>query len=121
MPSLLILGGSGRTGVHVLRHAVARGHRVRALVRDPAAVQVLAGVELIQGTPADLDDLRAAAHGTEAVISTLNNPHARRDPTFMTDATRNALTVMGEQNIRRIVITSAMGAEIGRASCRERV
>lgn len=28
----------------------------------------------------------------------------------MTDATRNVLTVMGEQNIRRIVINSTMGA-----------
>jgi ribosomal protein S18 acetylase RimI-like enzyme len=29
---------------------------------------------------------------------------------FMTDAARNALTVMGEQSIRRIVLTSTMGA-----------
>ena len=35
MTNLLILGGSGRLGIHVLTRAAARGHRVRALVRNP--------------------------------------------------------------------------------------
>ena len=110
MSHLLVLGGSGRTGSHVLRHAVARGHHVRALVRNPAAVRPSEQVELIRGTPADLDDLREAAHGTDAVISALSNPPPFDHPTFMTDATRNALTAMGEQGIHRIVLTSGMGA-----------
>jgi len=118
MTDLLILGGSGRTGVHVLRHAAQRGHRVRALVRNPAAVSAPAGVELIQGTPADIDDIRKAAEGTEAVISVLNNARASDNPwakpvsppTFMTDAARSTLTVMAEQGIRRIVLTSTQGA-----------
>jgi len=118
MTNLLVLGGSGRTGVHVLAQAAARGHRVRALVRNPDVVQAPAGVELIGGTPSDIDDIRNAVQGTEAVISTLNNARASDNPwakpvsppMFMTDATRNVLTVMGEQNIRRIVINSTMGA-----------
>ncbi|MEH3142584.1 MAG: SDR family oxidoreductase [Mycobacterium kyogaense] len=118
MTTLLVLGGSGRTGIHVLAQAAARGHHVRALVRDPDAVRAPAGVELIAGTPARIDDIRAAAQGTEAVISTLNNSRASDNPwakpvsppMFMTDATRNVLTVMGEQGIRRIVVNSTMGA-----------
>ncbi|KBZ62238.1 hypothetical protein K875_03159 [Mycobacterium [tuberculosis] TKK-01-0051] len=118
MTNLLVLGGSGRTGVHVLAYAAARGHRVRALVRNPDVVQAPAGVELIAGTPSNIDDIRKAAQGTEAVISTLNNARASDNPwakpvsppMFMTDATCNVLTVMGEQNIGRIVITSTMGA-----------
>jgi uncharacterized protein YbjT (DUF2867 family) len=38
MKNVLVLGGSGRTGKHLLTQAAARGHRVRALVRDPGAV-----------------------------------------------------------------------------------
>ncbi|OBF12555.1 epimerase [Mycobacterium sp. ACS4054] len=118
MTNLLVLGGSGRTGVHVLAHAATHGHRVRALVRNPDAVQAPDGVELVAGTPSNIDDIRKAAQGTEAVISTLNNSRASDNPwanpvsppMFMTDATRNLLTVMGEQNIRRIVINSTMGA-----------
>ena len=35
MTNLLILGGSGRLAIHVLARADARGHGVRALVRNP--------------------------------------------------------------------------------------
>ena len=118
MSNLPVLGGSGRTGTHVLAYAAQRGHRVRALVRNPDNVPAPAGVELIQGTPANIDDIRKAAEGTEAVISVLNNARASDNPwakpvsppMFMTTATRHTLTVMGEQGIRRIVLTSTQGA-----------
>src|SRR5581483_6150859 len=118
MSNLLVLGGSGRTGAHVLAYAAQRGHHVRALVRNPGKVQAPAGVELIQGTPGNIDDIRRAAEGTEAVISVLNNARASDNPwakpvsppMFMTDAARNTLTVMAEQGIRRIALTSSQGA-----------
>jgi uncharacterized protein YbjT (DUF2867 family) len=117
MTDLLVLGGTGRTGAHVLAQAAARGHRVRALVRNPQKVHAPAGVELIAGTPSSIDDIRKASIGAQAVIGALNNsrtsdnPWAKpvSPPTFMTDATRNVLTVMGENGIRRIVLASAMG------------
>ncbi len=118
MSTLLVLGGSGRTGVHVLRQAVDRGHRVRALVRNPDAVDAPAGVELIAGTPAEIEHIRRAAEGADAVVSALNNSRASDNPwakpvsppTFMTDATRDTLTVMQEHGIRRIVVASTQGA-----------
>jgi uncharacterized protein YbjT (DUF2867 family) len=118
MINLLVLGGSGRTGIHVLQQAADRGHRVRALVRNPDAVQAPPGVELIQGTPANIDDIRKAAQGTDAVISALNNARASDNPwarpisppAFMTDAARDTLTVMREQGIGRIVVVSTQGA-----------
>lgn len=71
---------SGRLGIHVLTRAAARGHRVRALVRNPEAVHAPPGVELIQGTRSDIDDIRKAAQGSEAVISALNNSRASDNP-----------------------------------------
>ena len=117
MSTLLVLGGSGRTGTHVLEHAIARGHQVRALVRNPDAVHAPAGVTLITGTPNEIDDIRQAAEGAEAVISVLNNSRASDNPwaksasppNFMTDAARAALIVMREHGIKRIVATSSQG------------
>jgi uncharacterized protein YbjT (DUF2867 family) len=114
--TLLVLGGSGRTGIHVLEHAIARGHQVRALVRNPDAFEAPAGVQLITGTPANIDDIRRAAEGTEAVISVLNNARASNNPwakpvsppSFMTDAARATLTD-GRTGITRIVATSSQG------------
>jgi uncharacterized protein YbjT (DUF2867 family) len=52
MADLLVLGGSGRTGVHVLEQAARRGHRVQALVRDPDSVKPAGvGVEEGAGSP----------------------------------------------------------------------
>lgn len=118
MTTLLVLGGSGRTGVHVLSQAVERGHRVRALVRNPDALVAPDGVELVAGTPARIDDIRRAAEGADAVVSALNNSRASDNPwatpvsppAFMTDATRDTLTVMTENGIRRIAVASTQGA-----------
>src|SRR5689334_8545518 len=104
MSKLLIIGGSGRTGIHLLQQAVERGHVVRALARTPQAVRAPTGVELVKGTPERLDDLREAMKGTEAVIVAHNNSRASDNPwakqisslTFMTDSARNVLTAMGE-------------------------
>lgn len=117
MTKLLIIGGSGRTGVHLLEQAVARGHNVRALARRPDVFKAPSGVELLKGTPERIEELRAAMKGTEAVIVAHNNsrasdnPWARQinSPTFMTDSARNILTVMGELQIKRVVFVSAVG------------
>jgi len=114
---LLVLGGSGRTGAHVLSQAIERGHNVRALVRDPDKLQAPPGVELVRGTPSSIDDLRRAAEGTRAVAVALNNGRASDNPwarptspsTFMTGAVRDTLAVMEENGIGRIGIVSAFG------------
>jgi uncharacterized protein YbjT (DUF2867 family) len=117
MSKLLIIGGSGRTGLHLLKQAVERGHAVRALARKPEAVKAPTGVELVKGTPERLDDLREAMKGTEAVIVAHNNSRASdnpwakqiNSPTFMTDSARNVLSVMGEQHVKRVVFVSTVG------------
>lgn len=117
MAKLLIIGGSGRTGVHLLQQAVERGHAVRALLRRPEAVKAPPGVELVKGTPESLEDLRAAMKGMEAVVVAHNNPRASDNPwakqinsaTFMTESARNVLTAMAEQRLKRLVLISAIG------------
>ena len=117
MAKILIIGGSGRTGLHLLEQAAQRGHTVRALVRKPEAVKAPPGAKLVKGTPEKLDDLREAMKGTEAVIVAHNNSRASdnpwakqiNSPTFMTDTARSILAVMGEQHVKRVVFLSAIG------------
>ncbi len=59
MAKLLIIGGSGRTGLHLLEQAAQRGHTVRALVRKPGAVQAPPGVELVKDQLMTIDGGRA--------------------------------------------------------------
>ncbi|MFN8394356.1 MAG: SDR family oxidoreductase [Bacteroidia bacterium] len=71
--NLLILGGSGRTGLHLITEALERGYHVKALVRDPHSISIQhPELELIQGSPYNAEDLARAAEGCSAVASSLN-------------------------------------------------
>ncbi|WP_171170699.1 condensation domain-containing protein [Streptomyces sp. I05A-00742] len=68
--TVLVTGGTGGVGAFVLRELAARGRPVRALVRPESAHLVPDGpdVEVAEGDLGDLDSLRAAARGADAVI-----------------------------------------------------
>jgi uncharacterized protein YbjT (DUF2867 family) len=69
---VLVTGATGHQGGTVLRHLKARGHRLRALVRDkntPAAQALRSqGVEVFQGNFEDASALEKAAHLVDAVF-----------------------------------------------------
>jgi uncharacterized protein YbjT (DUF2867 family) len=69
---VLVTGATGHQGGAVLRHLKARGHRLRALVRDknsPAAKTLQGlGVEVIQGSFEDAKSLEQAAQFVDAVF-----------------------------------------------------
>ncbi len=64
----LVTGAGGFLGTALVRALVARGDRVRALVRRPAAALDLAGVELVTGDATDPATLRSAVRGQELVF-----------------------------------------------------
>lgn len=65
----LVTGATGFTGGHLARALTARGHGVRALVRNPAAATDLegAGIELAVGDLRDPAALAAAMEGIDIV------------------------------------------------------
>lgn len=67
----LVTGATGFTGGHLARGLLARGLRVRALVRDSKRAGDLAraGIELCQGDLKDADALRRAADGVDTVYN----------------------------------------------------
>jgi dihydroflavonol-4-reductase len=66
---VLVTGATGFTGGHLARHLLARGDRVRALVRRPDRAQDLAdaGIEIMPGDLERREDLEAAVAGVEVV------------------------------------------------------
>lgn len=119
MNKVLILGATGRTGKHAVNFALAKGYQVVALVRDPAKISVIsANLKVVKGLPTDLDDVRRAMNGCDAVLSLLAPlPHGAAlsigkidQPRIMERSIRHALEVMREYGIKRIMILSTAGA-----------
>jgi hypothetical protein len=77
--TVLLVGGTGRTGRRVLEQLVARGVGVRAIVRStrglPAGVVARPGVTLVEGSLLSLSDRDLQVHlrGCDAVISCLGH------------------------------------------------
>src|ERR1035437_875508 len=65
----LVTGGNGFVGCHVVRALIARGDRVRVLVRENADLSALVGlpVEIVRGDLRHLDSVERAVNGCNEV------------------------------------------------------
>ena len=112
MPSALVTGATGLVGSHLVERLLARGWRVAALVRDPAAASWLAasGVELRRGDVLDAASFVAAARGadvvfhTAAAITPRGGWEAYRRPNV--DGTANAVDAAAGAGARLLQLSS---------------
>jgi len=68
---ILLLGATGRTGVHIIKEGVNRGHKISAIARDPEKLNAF-DINITQGTPYEYETVEQAIPGCDAVINTLN-------------------------------------------------
>ncbi|RFU24395.1 hypothetical protein B7463_g11938, partial [Scytalidium lignicola] len=107
---LLVLGGTGRCGKHVVQRALAATHQVTVFVRNPSKLpsEVASKVKIIQGTLTDEKALSTAVQGQDAIISTLgpSGPGYKSFSTyngFFPNFYKLLLRVMREQKVLRIL------------------
>ena len=113
--TVLVTGGTGFVGPHVVHALRARDIPVRALVRDPARATRLAawGVELAPGDVTDPASLRAACEGAEAVVHLVAIIRGRPADfeRVMSQGTRDVVAAARETGVRRFVLASALGLD----------
>ncbi len=113
----LVTGGSGFVGCHVVRSLLARGARVRCLVRASSRLDNLEGldVEVVAGDLTDRTSLDRAAAGRDAVFHCAADYrlYARRPQELYAsnvEGTGNVLAAAADAGVRRVVHTSSVGA-----------
>jgi uncharacterized protein YbjT (DUF2867 family) len=106
---ILLTGGTGFVGGHVLSALRASGRPVRCLVRKPEKAKL--DCEVVQGDMTDPESLRRAVDGVEAVVH-LVAIRQGKDEQFeriMSQGTRDLLAAAKDAGVGRFVHMSALG------------
>jgi nucleoside-diphosphate-sugar epimerase len=113
--TIFVTGGTGLVGSHVIEQALARGHRVRALVRASSDARLLDrwGVDKIPGDLADLDALRRGCRGADWVFNCAAKVGdwgtLEEFRKLNVDAFRHLLDAAADANVSRFVHVSSLG------------
>lgn len=109
---VLVVGGTGRTGRHVVEQLREAGVAQRLLVRDRAAAEALFGadLDLVVGDALDLD-LAPALVGVSAIVSTLGSRDVHGGLRSVDlPATLRLVAAARDAGIARFVLCSTIGA-----------
>ena len=110
---ILVTGGNGFVGGHVVHELRGRDQMLRCLVRDPRQAAKLAawGCELVQGDMTDSAALRRAVDGVDAVVhlAAIRQGRDRDFQRIMVDGARDLLAAAKEAGVGRFVHMSALG------------
>jgi NADH dehydrogenase len=114
---ILVTGGTGFVGGHVVRELRRRDVPVRCLVRDrrKAANLVASGCELVEGDVTDAASLRRATAGTKTVVHLVSIRQGRKEQfqRIMVEGTRELIAAAKEAEAGRFVLMSALGVSEG--------
>jgi putative NADH-flavin reductase len=107
---LTVFGATGGIGTELVGQALARGHKVTAVVRDPARMRVPpdASLTVITADVMDSSAIKQVLDGTDAVVSALG-PRRGGPPAILTSSMRAILAAMDATGTRRLVAVSASG------------
>jgi putative NADH-flavin reductase len=103
MGKIVVFGAGGRAGRHAVAEAVARGHEVTAVVRDPAKYAGPAEVDVVSGDVTDPGSVAAAAAGHDAAINAavrLDLPSSE----FFSGATHALLDGLAKAGVGRLLL-----------------
>ena len=117
---VLVTGGTGFIGTHLVDELVKRGEEVRSLVRETSDVRHLkkSGVELVYGDITDMDSLKKAVKGIDVVyhlvsggsVSTISKEGYLKLRNLNVTGTKNLLKACSSSNIRKFLLFSSVSA-----------
>ena len=113
---ILVTGGTGFVGSHLVARLVQAGEQVRALARTRVEIS---GVEVVVGDVRDLSAVTAAARDCQAVIHLVGIVREIGEATFQrvhVDGTRTVVQACVEAGVGRLLHMSALGARPGARS-----
>jgi putative NADH-flavin reductase len=110
---ILIIGANGGTGKQAVEIALEAGHRVTAVLRNPANLSLThPNLEIVKGDVMRPETFEKCLKNKDAVISALGAREATKPTTLYSQGNRNLLNAMKKAGIRRAFFISASALEI---------
>lgn len=111
MTVIAVTGGTGFVGSHLIEHALAEGHQLRALTRRPQPDR--SGVTWVEGALGNADSMAALVRGADAVLhiaGVINAPDRAGFAAGNIEGTRVLIAATETAGIRRFVQVSSLTA-----------
>ena len=106
---LTLFGATGKAGRCLLEQALAQGHTVTVLVRDPAKLtQRHERLRVVHGDIRAADQVAQAVAGAEAVISVLG-PMSNKPELAVSQGMDNIVAAMRQHGVRRLIQSAGAG------------
>ncbi|MDY7229130.1 NAD-dependent epimerase/dehydratase family protein [Hyalangium rubrum] len=111
---LLVTGGTGFLGIHLVPKLLEAGHEVRLIGRTPPTASVLAKAEFVQADLKNREAVKRALEGVEAVyhlagLVSFQDKDARKMYELHVDATRELVRDVREAGVKRFILASTSG------------
>ncbi|MBI5043146.1 MAG: complex I NDUFA9 subunit family protein [Nitrospirae bacterium] len=114
---ILITGGTGFVGSHLIKRLIDEGHKVRCVIREGSKkidrIKGL-GAEIVHGDVTDADSLTDACKGIDTIVHLVGIIQEEKGMTFQSihvDGTKNLVNAAKKNNVRLFYYQSANGAD----------
>jgi uncharacterized protein YbjT (DUF2867 family) len=105
---ITVIGATRGVGLKLVEAALARGHEVTAVARNPESLRLQhPKLRVVRGDALDRASLESAARGSEAILSALGT--LDRASTVRSEGTKNAVEVAKAVGAKRFACVSAIG------------
>ncbi|MCP4762231.1 MAG: SDR family oxidoreductase [archaeon] len=104
-----IFGGTGETGMEMIKQGLELGYSFKILARTPSKIDFKNdNMEIIKGDILQYDIVKKIVENTDAILVAIGADE-RGETHFYSDATKNIVKAMNECNVKRLSIISAAG------------
>lgn len=106
---IAVLGGTGWLGGTIVSEALARGHEVTAIARNPEKLAQLDGVATVAADATDVDEVAGAIAGHDAVIAAVTD-RSGPDRTTIPAAARALIEAVARAGVPRVLFVGGGGS-----------
>jgi putative NADH-flavin reductase len=105
---IAVFGASGKTGVKAVEQALAMGHEVKALARNPQKITISdEKLSIVQGDVTDTAAVEKTINGVDGVLVTLGASADMQADIVMEQGTKNIIDALKKHNVKRIIVQSS--------------